>query len=41
MAEISASRARTIIRKTMAKGAEMGLKPLSRRFGHWWPRQSI
>ena len=29
MAEISASRARTIIRKTMAKGAEMGLKPLS------------
>lgn len=29
MAEISASRARTIIRKTMAKGDEMGFKPLS------------
>ncbi|SFR43174.1 Uncharacterized conserved protein GlcG, DUF336 family [Yoonia tamlensis] len=29
MAEISASKARTIIRKTMAKGDEMGLKPLS------------
>ncbi len=29
MAEISASKARTIIRKTLAKGQEMGLKPLS------------
>ena len=29
MAEISNSKARTIIRKTMAKGEEMGLKPLS------------
>ena len=29
MAEISNSKARTIIRKTMAKGDEMGLKPLS------------
>ncbi|SHG62350.1 Uncharacterized conserved protein GlcG, DUF336 family [Cognatiyoonia sediminum] len=29
MAEISANRARTIIRKTLAKGKEMGLKPLS------------
>jgi uncharacterized protein GlcG (DUF336 family) len=29
MAEISASKARTIIRKTMAKGEEMRLKPLS------------
>lgn len=29
MPEISASKARTIIRKTMAKGEEMGFKPLS------------
>lgn len=29
MAEISASKARTIIRKTLAKGNEMGFKPLS------------
>jgi len=29
MAEISNSKARTIIRKTMQKGEEMGLKPLS------------
>ena len=29
MAEISVNRARTIIRKTLAKGKEMGLKPLS------------
>lgn len=29
MAEISANKARTIIRKAMAKGTEMGLKPLS------------
>lgn len=29
MPEISASKARTIIRKTMAKGDEMGFKPLS------------
>ena len=29
MAEISLTRARTIIRKTLAKGREMGLKPLS------------
>lgn len=29
MAEISASKARTIIRKALAKGAELGLKPLS------------
>ena len=29
MAEISASKARTIIRKAMAKGEEMGFKPLS------------
>ncbi len=29
MAEISSNRARTIIRKTLAKGKEMGLKPLS------------
>ena len=29
MAEISASKARTIIRKTMAKGEELDLKPLS------------
>ena len=29
MAEISTSKARTIIRKTMTKGEEMGLKPLS------------
>ena len=29
MSEISANKARTIIRQTMAKGAEMGLKPLS------------
>ena len=29
MAEISLRRARTIIRKTMEKGREMGLKPLS------------
>jgi len=29
MAEVSASKARMIIRKTMAKGDEMGLKPLS------------
>ena len=29
MAEISANKARTIIRKTLAKGEEMGFKPLS------------
>lgn len=29
MAEISASKARTLIRKTMIKGDEMGFKPLS------------
>lgn len=29
MAEISASKARAVIRKTMAKGEEMGFKPLS------------
>ncbi|MDO6589062.1 heme-binding protein [Loktanella sp. D2R18] len=29
MAEISASKARSIIRKAMAKGEELGLKPLS------------
>jgi len=29
MAEISANKARTIIRKTLAKGDEMGFKPLS------------
>lgn len=29
MAEISSNRARTIIRKTLAKGKEMGFKPLS------------
>src|SRR5210317_2438293 len=29
MAEISANKARTIIRKALAKGTEMGLKPLS------------
>jgi len=29
MAEISASKARTIMRKTMAKGEELDLKPLS------------
>lgn len=29
MAEISANKARTIIRKALAKGDEMGLKPLS------------
>ena len=29
MSTISLRRARTIIRKTMEKGAEMGLKPLS------------
>lgn len=29
MPEISSSKARTIIRKTMAKGEEMGFKPLS------------
>ncbi|MEM8538660.1 MAG: heme-binding protein [Pseudomonadota bacterium] len=29
MAEISASKARTIIRKALAKGREMGFKPLS------------
>ncbi len=29
MADISASKARSIIRKTMAKGEEMGFKPLS------------
>jgi len=29
MAEISANRARTIIRKTLTKGDEMGFKPLS------------
>ncbi len=29
MAEISASKARTLIRKTIAKGEEMGFKPLS------------
>ena len=29
MAEISSNKARTIIRKAMAKGSEMGLKPLS------------
>jgi uncharacterized protein GlcG (DUF336 family) len=29
MADISASKARTLIRKTMIKGEEMGFKPLS------------
>ncbi len=29
MAEISANKARTIIRKALAKGSELGLKPLS------------
>ena len=29
MAEISANKARTVIRKTLAKGDEMGFKPLS------------